>query len=214
MKFEDFKLPYGYPMQLQAADSETARINARLLGCIPGRNIMLSQPRGARLRTGQKLIVRVMAANGICLFPATLESTVNLPVPMLCLSYPAAVQFKEIRGATRVDVDLGVEVANLSALEERKTQGKISDISLLGAKVELAEAIAEVGEELQLGMTVSIASLTRELSIKSLVRSRVERSTRENEEEFSAVYGVEFAENEEDQLLGLYAYVYSSMAQS
>ena len=214
MKFEDFKLPYGYPMPLQAADSGSTKINSRLIGCIPGRTIMMSQPRGARFRSGQKIIVRIMAANGICLFPAVLESSVNLPMPMLCLSYPQNVQFKEIRGATRVDVSLEVEATNISALEEKKSLGKISDISLSGAKIELAEAVAEVGEELQLALTVNVATLTRELSIKSLVRSRIERSTREYEEGLPAVYGIEFVENNEDQLLGLYAYVYSSMAQS
>lgn len=214
MKFEDFKLPYGYPIQLQAADTESSKINTRLIGCIPGRTIMLSQPKGVRLRTGQKIVVKIMAANGICLFPAILESTVNLPMPMLCLSYPANVQFKEIRGATRVDVSLEVDATNISALEEKKALGKISDISLSGAKIELAEAIAEVGEELQLVMTVNVATLSRELSLKSLVRSRVERSTREYEEGLPAVYGIEFVENDEIQLLGLYAYVYSSMAQS
>lgn len=214
MKFEDYKLPYGYPLQLQAADAETTNITARLIGCVPGRTIMVSQPRGSRFRTGQKIVARIMVSNGICLFSTVLESTVNLPVPMLCLAYPKKVQFKEIRGAARVDVNLDVDATNISALEEKKAQGKISDISLSGAKIELEEALAEVGEELQLVVTVNVANLARELSLKSQVRSRVERSTREYEEGLPAVYGIEFVENDEDQLLGLYAYVYSSMAQS
>ncbi|GAA5316285.1 MAG: hypothetical protein AseanaTS_14890 [Candidatus Pelagadaptatus aseana] len=215
MKFEELKLPYGYPVQLQAGSgTDAVKLSSRLLGCVPGKTLMVSVPKASRLRTGQKIIVRIMAANGICLFPAVLESTANMPLPMLCLSYPGSVQFKEIRGATRVDVGLAIQATNLSSLEEKSCDGKVSDISLSGAKIELREAIGEVGEELDLEMTVNIANLTRKLKIKTLIRSRIERSTREQDEEFSAVYGVEFKENNEEQLLGLYAYIYSAMAQA
>jgi c-di-GMP-binding flagellar brake protein YcgR len=216
MKFEDFKLPYGYPIQLQAGTgNESVKINSRLIGCIPGKFILISLPKsGARLRTGQKAVVRIMASNGICLFSTNLESTLNLPIPMMCLAYPNSVNFKEIRGATRVDVSLSIDVSNISSLEEQVTKGKLTDISLSGAKIELEEPIGDVGEELSIKMSVAIADMTKELSIKSLVRSRIERSTKEYDEGLPAVYGIEFIESEESQKMGLYAYVYSSMAVS
>lgn len=216
MKFEDFKLPYGYPIQLQAGTGDdNVKINSRIIGCIPGRFILVSLPKsGSRLRTGQKTVARVMASNGICLFATSLQSTLNLPIPMMCLAYPASVNFKEIRGSTRVDVSKDVDVTNVNALEEKSSQGKMSDVSLSGAKIALAEAIVSVGEEIIIKMNVAVADVKKELTLKSMVRSRIERSTKEHDEGLPAVYGIEFIENDEDQRLGLYAYVYSSMANS
>jgi c-di-GMP-binding flagellar brake protein YcgR len=213
MKFEELKLPYGYPVQLQAGTgSDAVKVSSRLLGCVPGKLLMVSTPKNSRLRTGQKIVVRIMAANGICLFPAVLESTANQPLPMLCLSYPSSVQFKEIRGATRVDVGVDIQVTNQSSLEEKNCEGKISDISLSGAKIELRDAIGEVGDDLSLEFTAQIANLSRAIKVNAHIRSRIERSTREQDEEFPAVYGVEFKDNDEEQLLGLYAFIYSAMA--
>jgi len=153
-----------------------------------------------------------MVANGICLFPVTVESIVNLPLPMICLSYPPKVSFKEIRGATRVDVNLSIEAFNLNGFEEKHCQGRLGDVSTSGAKIELTEALVEVGEELVIRGEVNVASIQRQLNITTVVRSRIERSTREQDSEYPAVYGVEFSETDEDKLLLLYAYVYSEMA--
>jgi len=214
MKFEDLKLDYGYPVQLQtgSGDIKEQRVGCRLVGCVPGKSIMVSQPRNVRLRSGQRLVARFMVANGICLFPVTIESIVNLPLPMICLSYPSKVSFKEIRGATRVDVNLSIEAFNLGGFEERDCQGRLGDVSTSGAKIELTEALAEVGEELVIRGEVNVASIQRQLDIKTVVRSRIERSTKEQDAEYPAVYGVEFSETDEDKLLLLYAYVYSEMA--
>jgi len=214
MKFEDLKLDYGYPVQLQtgSGDIKEQRVSCRLVGCVPGKSIMVSQPRNARLRPGQRLVARFMVANGICLFPVTIDSIVNLPLPMICLTYPSKVSFKEIRGATRVDVNLSIEAFNLNGFEERSCEGRLGDVSTSGAKIELTEALVEVGEELVIRGEVNVASIQRQLDIKTVVRSRIERSTKEQDAEHPAVYGVEFSETDEDKLLLLYAYVFSEMA--
>ena len=216
MKFEDLKLPYGYPIQLQSGTGNNiVKINSRIIGCVPGRFILISMPKsGSRLRTGQKAVARIMATNGIGVFSTSLESSLNLPIPMMCLAYPNAVNFKEIRGSTRVDVGQDIDVSSVNAIEESSSQGKMSDISLSGAKIELAEAIVSVGDEILIKLNVTIADVTTQLTLKSVVRSRIERSTKENDEGLPAVYGIEIVENEEDQRLGWYAYVYSSIANS
>lgn len=216
MKFEDLKIPYGYAVQLQTGsnDASEQRLSCRVVGCVPGRTIMVTQPRNGRFRTGQKLVARLMVANGICLFPVTIESTANHPLPMYCLSYPSSVSFKEIRGATRVDVSLPIEVKNLSALEDQQTMGQLGDVSTSGAKIELREAVVSVGDELELSGDVEVGSIQRNMKLTAVVRSRIERSTKEMDSEFPAVYGIEFIEKDEERLLMLYAYVYSEMALS
>lgn len=214
MKFEDLKLGYGYPLQLQVqVEGQVQRATSKLVGCVSGQGLLIAPPRGkARLRSGQKVVVRIMVGNGICLFPALIQSVVTQPMPMMQLSYPKQVNFKEIRGATRVDVKVPIQAVNMSSLPERTSDGVIADISTSGARLEVADPVGDVGDELQLKGTVNVGPIQRELDIQGVIRSRVERSTREIEENLPAVYGIEFTETDEDQLLLLYAFVYSELA--
>lgn len=220
MNFDDFKLTFGFPVQLHvtAGDGSQQRLSCRLVGSVANSAIIVSWPReagkAARLRNGQKLTARIMVANGICLFNAVVESSVSSPFPLVFLSYPASVSFKGIRGATRVEVSQMVDVLNNSSLEPVSSSGCVVDISTSGARIELQDAVAEIGDELSLSATLPVGDLKRSLSLGAVVRSRVERSTREVEENRPAVYGIEFTQNSEDDQLVLYAFVYAAMAQS
>lgn len=214
MKFEDLKLGYGYPLQLQVqVEGEVQRATSKLIGCVPDQGLLIAPPRGkARLRGGQKVVVRIMVGNGICLFPALIQSVVTQPMPMMQLSYPKQINFKEIRGATRVDVKVPIQALNMSSLPEKSSEGVIADISTSGARLEVSEPVGDVGDELLLKGIVNVGPIQRELDIHGVIRSRIERSTREIEENLPAVYGIEFTESDEDKLLLLYAFVYSELA--
>ncbi len=219
MKFEDLKVAYGYPLQLQtrSAGGQPQRFGCRLVGCLPGQAILVTQPRmekGPRLRSGQKIVLRMMVANGIGLCACTVESASNTPFPVLYLSYPASVNFKQIRGATRVDVQLPVQAINTSSLNDLQFEGVIADISISGARIEMREPIGEMGDTLSLTASVLIGTLPRSLLAQAVIRSRIERSTREYAENMPAVYGIEFSEDDADKLLVLHAYVYSEMAKT
>ncbi|TQV80141.1 flagellar brake protein [Exilibacterium tricleocarpae] len=219
MNFEDLRLPYGYPVQLEtrSAGGQPQRLSCRLLGCLPGQWVLVTQPRlatGTRLRSGQKMVARMMVANGISLFACAIENAATVPVPMLCLSYPKAMNFKPIRGATRVDVQLPVDVVNSTSLNDMGMQGMVADISLSGARVEMIEPIGDIGDGLTLAAAVSIGRLERRLCLKAVIRSRIERSTREYAENLPAVYGIEFTEDDDDNLLVLHGYVFSELAKT
>ncbi|WP_041522459.1 flagellar brake protein [Gilvimarinus agarilyticus] len=219
MEFSDLKLPYGTTLQLQVTNSagQPERYTSRLIGAIPGRSLIFSVPRtagkAARFRAGQKLAVRLMVANGIGLFAAVVEAQTAEPYPLLHVSYPEAVTFKGIRGATRVGVDLAVEVTNQDDVSGVKTNGSIADISISGARLELREAVVSVGDTLTLAADVTIAGLMRPLTATAVVRSRIERSTKEHAQGMPAVYGVEFTERDQDALLVLYAYVFARIVE-
>jgi len=214
MKFEELKLPPGYPLQLQTSSAEgvARKINCRYVGAVPGRYVLLSPPKNLRLRSGQKLAVKAMIANGIAMFSATVESLIAVPDPMLCVSFPSNVAMKEIRGATRVAVDLAVTAENKSALEARQIEGKISDISTTGAKLELTDAIADVGEQVSIEAQVGVGDIVRALNIVATIRARIDRSTKELDEKYSAIYGVEFGNLDDENYLLLHAYVNGEMA--
>lgn len=219
MKFEDLKLAYGYPLQLQASNTagQPDRFSCRLIGCMPGRSILLSVPRSAgksvRFRTGQKIAVRMMIDNGIGIFLSVVEIQTIDPYPILHVSYPEQVSFKGIRGATRIVVELPVNVINNSVIEERVIAGHIADISISGARMELNETIGEIGDTIKISALICILGIKREITVGAVIRSRLERSTQEVEQSLPAIYGVEFTEEDENKRLLLYAYVFSQIVE-
>lgn len=217
MKFEELKLAYGYPLQLQTTNpvGQPERFSCRLIGCLPGRSLLLSVPKQTgklvKFRTGQKIVVRLMIDNGIGIFAGIVESLTLDPYPILHLSYPESVTFKGIRSATRVVVYEKVTVSNISLESRPSTQGVISDISISGARVELSDEIAEIGDVVELKAQVDIRELKRELMLTGIVRSRVE-PTDNHLEGMLVSYGLEFNLQTEEQHLLMYAYVFSQMA--
>lgn len=217
MDFEELKLPHGTALQLQVTNSagQPERYASRFVGALPGRSLIMSVPRVsgklARFRPGQKLAVRMMVANGVGVFAVSVEAQASEPFPLLYVSYPESVKFKGIRNATRVAVELPINVENISTLSSADTSGIMADVSVSGARLELAAAVAEIGDEVVLRAQAPVETLSLNWSIKAVVRSRVERSTQELNQELPAVYGVEFIEKEQQSLLTLYAYVYSQI---
>lgn len=218
MNFADLKLTSGYPVQLQLLDanSKPQKYACKLVGYLPNKGVLVTPPQAggkfARMVGGQKLTARVMVANGMCVFNTSVETLTPTPYPILHLSYPSSVTFKGVRNATRVDVRLTASATNESSLESVTLNGVVADISVTGARLELTDAIGDVGDELLLKAEASIGPITRTLVLRAVIRSRIERSTREYDENLPAVYGVEFIEKDDDKLLALYAYVYVEMA--
>lgn len=215
MKFEDLKLTYGYPLQVQVNNStgQPERYSCRLIGCIPGRSVLLSVPRATgkllRFRAGQKIVVRMMVENGIGVFASTVETQTAEPYPILHLNYPEQLSFKGIRGATRVNVDLPIQVTNLSAINEAVMNGVIADISITGARMELQGPVGEIGDKINITAKVAVLNIVRTLVVDAVIRSRLERSTQEADKDLPAVYGVEFIEEDEEKRLLLCTYVFS-----
>ncbi len=217
MKFEELKLNYGYPLQLQTTNlaGQPERYSCRLIGCLPGRSILVSVPKvGGKLvkfRTGQKIVVRLMVDNGIGVFVALVDVQTVDPYPILHISYPDNVSFKGIRSATRVGVDLPMELVNITAPNSAAIPGLISDISISGARIELTEVVGAIGDTVEISAQVEIQQVKRELKVQGIIRSRVE-ATEHQDPGFPVSYGLQFIETNEEQLLVMYAYVFSQMA--
>lgn len=216
MKFEDLKLNYGYPIQLQTnTTGEPERYSCRLIGCVPERHILLSVPRAAgkllRFRPGQKLVARLMVGNGVGLFTCAVETQTAEPYPMLFVTYPDSVSFRGIRGATRVAVDVNIQVVNLDDINEQVVTGNIADISCTGARMEVNGVAGNIGDRILISCAVEVLGIIRELQLEAIIRSRVERSTQEIED-LPATYGIEFVEKDEERRLLLYAFVFSQLA--
>ena len=216
MKFEDLKLSYGYSLQLQTATSvgQVERLSCRLIGCIPGRSILLSVPKAEgrliKFRINQKVVVRFMVDDGVGLFASSVECQTLDPYPILHLVYPDKLSFKGIRSATRVAVTQDVLVVNKSKNDSNSITARLVDISVSGARLELKEGFGAVGDVLSIAAPVFICELSQELSLSAVIRSSVVLS--EDGGEAIVGYGVEFLPQEEQRRLVVYAYVYSNMA--
>lgn len=217
MRFEELKLTYGYPLQLQANSltGQPERFSCRLIGCLPGRSILLSVPKHAgklvKFRAGQKIVVRLMIDNGIGIFAGIVESQTQDPYPILHLSYPETVTFKGIRGAIRVAIREKVKATNMITESRLSATGFLSDMSISGVRIELDEDIAEIGHTLELRAQVEIRDVKRELVLVGVIRSRVD-PTDNLSEGVLVSYGLEFANQSEEHRLILYAYVFNQMA--
>lgn len=216
MKFEDLKLSYGYSLQLQTANSagQPERYSSRLIGCLPGRSILVSVPKSggrlARFRSGQKLVVRFMIENGVGVFVALVEIQTTEPYPILHISYPESVNFKGIRNATRVAVDLLAQVTNKSKADAGAL-GRVTDISISGLRIGLDQAGFDIGDELEVTIPLDVNGLKRMASLAGVVRSQVNPAEPEDGGEFS--YGIEFTELSEEHQLLIYAYVCGQIVQ-
>lgn len=217
MKFEELKLAYGYPLQLQTISltGHPEKFSCRLIGCLPGRSILLSVPKQGgtlvKFRHGQKIVVRLMVDNGIGIFASIVELQTQEPYPLLHLSYPESVTFKGIRNATRVAVREKIDVTNISKGLKPTATGFISDISISGARIELAEDVAQLGDTLELRAQVDIRGIKQELVLVGIIRSRVDPT--DNLDDGALVgYGLELVGQSNEQRLIIYAYVFNQMA--
>lgn len=217
MKFEDLKLAYGYPLQLQTAAvaGPPERYSCRLIGCLPGRSLLLSVPKLTgklvRFSAGQKIVVRLMIENGIGIFAGIVEAQTTEPYPILHLSFPESVTFKGIRSATRVAVNERVDVISAVAGNVQTASGFISDISINGCRLDLEADVACLGDALALTAEVDICGLKRLLILKGVVRSKGEPAGNINEPVLMS-YGIEFSGQSDEELLVMYAYVFRHLA--
>jgi len=218
MRFEELKLTYGYPLQLQTTNAagQPERYSCRLIGCLPGRSILISVPKASgrlmRFRTGQKVVVRFMADNGIGVFISLVDVQTTDPYPILHISYPDNVTFKGIRSATRVPVGLTAHLRNRTHPERAAVSGQIADMSITGARLDMDANVGELGDFLELEVQVDINGIRRQLQLVGIIRSRVDGGSTEEQEALGMQsYGLEFVELNEEQRLVLYAFVFGQI---
>lgn len=152
-----------------------------------------------------------MVDNGIGIFASVVEIQTLEPYPILHIAYPETVSFKGIRGATRVAVDLMVDVSNTSVISDKIVKATVVDISVTGARVESAQPLGQVGDSIQLNTSISVAGMQKELLLEAIIRSSVEVGAQDGYVNGMIAYGVEFVNPEEERKLILYAFVYGQI---
>ncbi|TVZ37944.1 flagellar protein YcgR [Alteromonadaceae bacterium 2753L.S.0a.02] len=209
LHFEDLHLTFGHTIQiLPKPSSPGERFESVLLGCLRGETVMVTPPPSGKfplLSEGQQVVIRVSTLNGVALFPTLVLHIAQVPLYILYLDFPKAINFKQIRQATRVEVAMPVLVSNLNNAAYRSVAGRVSDISLGGAKLDFNQLIGNKGDEIELKGKFEIASIKRILSVRAKIRTVVHSAGVHQ-------YGVQFFEQDEDKQLVLFGFIYSAMA--
>lgn len=180
-----------------------------LIGCLQNESLIVgpSATTGTlpRLTEGQRVIVRVMLAGGIALFPSTVLFVSDIPTVMIYLDYPRDIKFKQIRAALRVVVSLPILASNLDNSQLSGIPGRILDISTTGAGIQMFEKLGDVGQKIEMKGKFQVGEIQRLVTIKAVIRTVLKRK-----DEFS--YGIEFHEADEEKLLVLLGYIFHAMA--
>lgn len=147
-----------------------------------------------------------MSSNGVALFPTTVLFVGDVPVFMVYLDFPKAIQFKLVRNATRVDVALPILVSNKSREGVRGVVGKITDISTTGARINVFDDVGEAGELIELKGKFEVGEIRRKVNVEAIIRSKPEITGE------VVTYGVEFHEEDEEKLIVLFGFIFSAIA--
>lgn len=210
LKFDDLNLQFGQTIQIQPNPVQSKdRFECLLVGCIPNEAIIITASGATKfppLEPGQPVAIRVMGNNDIAIFPTMVLHIAEIPIFLVYLDFPRAIQFKTVRNTSRIDVTLPVKVKNLDREFIDEVEGQVMDISVGGAKLELNHDVASKGENIEIQGEFKVGSISRTLVVQATVRAKTTGNNLDYE------YGVEFHENDEEKLLILFGYIFNEMA--
>ncbi|MDI3325490.1 flagellar brake protein [Pontibacterium granulatum] len=207
----ELKPQVGEKIQLELR-SPVGRISSKLLGYKEGVSLMVSASASGRVplvKEGQRLTARMITGNYIAAFSSRILKIQNTPFTYWHLEYPQQLEVRRIRKHTRVPVNLKV---SLDEYEEGSSvvgvwpcSGFCTDISLVGACVEVSSPLGNVGDRIFVTMRVSVAGIDQVVLAPIVIRN-----VHQIESEPVNVYrhGVEFLELDEDTRLILASFVY------
>ncbi len=210
LQFEELDISMGQMVEAMPKNSPDKSFSeVVMLGAIPGEALIIAPPPSGvfpNMEEGEKVIIRVKLADGVAIFPSTVLFVSEVPMFMVYLDFPQDISFKRIRSASRVSVKLPVLVSNRHEKKYSGITGQITDISTTGAGLLLSEFAGEKGNELVVKGKFTVGSIRRMLTINGVVR--VVKETRTN----ALVYGIEFLEEDENDLLVLFGFIFNAMA--
>jgi len=216
MQFDDLKLLPGTRVKISAAsgDGGAPAVTGKYVGCLRPHAVLVAVPAsagGSTLRVGAKVAASLVTGTGIVNFISQVEAFNSAPFPHVFLTYPTAINMRNVRAAVRVDVDIPAQVANLDALDMVEMQsGQIIDMSVLGLKLGSTTALGAIGDELAIHMRLAFEDIVRDVTVSGKIRAQTETQIEvaASPATFPFVLGVEFMPLEEDKRVLLHAYVF------
>lgn len=194
-------------IQPQSSDGNSERYMVKVVGHLAPLSLMVTAPssNGKLLfvREGHVFLVRGFIGQDAMAYRTRVLKTQLAPFPYLHLAYPDAVQSTRIRKSVRARVSLVIAI-NAPA---GNSAGRITDLSLGGAKIISHAAFAQAGEEVRLAFRIDPGGIEIYLNIKALVRT----NQAEQLDQAHHATGVEFVDLSSQDRLALMGVVYQNM---
>lgn len=210
LEFDELGITIGQMVEALVKGSGTKEFSDVLvIGAIPGEALILTAPPSGvfpKMDEGDKVVIRVKLADGVAIFAAHVLFISDVPMFMVYLDFPSDITFKRIRNATRVSVKLPVLVSNSDEPKYSGVAGRITDISTSGAGLALTEYAGDAGERIVMKGKFTVGNIQRVLSIQAVIRAVNKKS------DDLIIYGVEFLEDDENDLLVLFGFIFNAMA--
>ena len=214
-------LEVGDSLQLQFVnDTVGNRHYVKVLGCFPGRSILVSTPQvGGRImlvRQDQAIVVRLMIGNDVVGFNSTVLRSCARPYPYLHLAYPRELQSSSVRKALRVSLDSVVSIRRLRDDDQPDRgypafAGRTRDISTTGALISSSARLGGVGDRLSVVMRVAVAGFGEEIRLRATIRNTTVLAARDDTA--GTLYGIEFDLPDRREAILLHGHVYQTILQ-
>ncbi|MDH5766236.1 MAG: flagellar brake protein [Gammaproteobacteria bacterium] len=204
------KAKHGDLVQLQYAPPlvDAERLNARLIGYVTGKSLILSAPTVSGttpfLQEKQKFIVRMMCGSQVYAFESEILKYLTSPYTHVHLSYPQSIETMQVRNAQRVNTEITVSV-QLSESGD-SMPATMLNTSLTGALIKTDKINAKKGDTLIISAEFPFYEFKKYLRLTAVIRNVT--TVAENQ---SFRYGVEFLDIDDDQKLILHGYVYDQL---
>lgn len=221
METANLGLEVGDSLQLQFVnDTVGNRHYVKVVGCYPGRSILVSTPQvGGRImlvRQDQAVVVRLMIGNDVVGFNSTVLRSCARPYPYLHLAYPKELQSSSVRKALRVSLDSVVSIRRLRAdgqpdREQPSFAGRTRDISTTGALISSSARLGGVGDRLAMVMRVAVAGFGEEIRLLATIRNTAVLTARDDTA--GTLYGIEFEPPDRREAILLHGHVYQTILQ-
>ncbi len=212
LRFEELRLQPGQRLQLDISDYSASRDSSTLLGYNQGQSIIVSTPQhnGAAIKVTKDTDVTVrffsQTLNGAGAFKSKVLHSSTLPYPHMHLSMPDGVVLGEVRRALRAKVSLATAIVYQFRDEPCKVPACITDISVMGARVERLPEYAQFDDnhEITLISRIEVSGVDCTVRVKGIVRNVSDGKQ-------GRILGVEFVEVDDPTRVLLHGYTLSQM---
>lgn len=215
MRFADLGLKMGDIMQLQISADSEVRHPVKLLGFLPDTSIIISVPKDAHgrvifMKQDQLVTLRFVVNNVASGFTAKVLKMNTQPDTYLHLQMPQQVEAIEVRNAVRVATEISATIIN-ETHQSQPISVTVSNLSVLGGKIDSERKIALIGDKLSLTMTLLLDEVEKLVTLECYVRNKGKSS---DEEGGANWYGFYFEFSDDEDRLLLKAYVYQEILRS
>jgi c-di-GMP-binding flagellar brake protein YcgR len=208
---EEARLMPGDALQLQPLDGQAERYSVRVIGIMRGKSVLVTAPsvdgKLILVRQGQPFLIRAFSRVNVCAFKAAVLKSQLIPFPYMHLSYPDNVMIMRVRKAVRAQVQLIVAILEREG-GRQLAAGRIVDLSVGGARIQLPGAFGQVGQEVFLTFKVKLDDLEEYIATPAIVR-HVEDDNSSGES--ARLLGTQFSQLSQAHKLIIMSLVYQHM---